>query len=279
MKHKAVIYLFGGMGNNLFQLALGQHLVSQGYVVEYNNALTKKNLATKIMGWTIHNDELMTRLLANEVVHNSLKLSDFIFLAYKILQSKLKLTNLNIYSEHSLKLKSIFHMRYFGYYQSGVHLNETVYVSLSNRLKKLNLKKHKDVQVVVHCRRGDFDKSMLLTPSYYSEALTAIKRFETHDFPIYFFSDDPTAKNEIELVTFSLFKTYEGENRAINDFLCILNATTVVASNSTFCYWAIALGSSTNIVIPYYLSVNKKWDLPLFNKNVTKISNESLFIK
>lgn len=50
MKHKAVIYLFGGMGNNLFQLALGQHLVSQGYVVEYNNALTKKKLSHKNNG-------------------------------------------------------------------------------------------------------------------------------------------------------------------------------------------------------------------------------------
>ncbi len=52
-KIKKTVWFIGGFGNNLFQLLLVERFYNLGYDVKVVSVLTKKNIITRILGWTI----------------------------------------------------------------------------------------------------------------------------------------------------------------------------------------------------------------------------------
>ena len=48
----------GGLGNNLSQLFLAFKLESSGYKVEINDFLCNKNLVTKFLRWSVHDQSV-----------------------------------------------------------------------------------------------------------------------------------------------------------------------------------------------------------------------------
>ena len=48
----------GGLGNNLSQLFFAYTLQSKGFEVEVNNYLCSKNILTKILKWSIHDQSV-----------------------------------------------------------------------------------------------------------------------------------------------------------------------------------------------------------------------------
>ena len=48
----------GGLGNNLSQLFFAYKLQAQGYEIEINNFLCSKNLITKNLKWSLHDQSV-----------------------------------------------------------------------------------------------------------------------------------------------------------------------------------------------------------------------------
>ena len=82
MKKRIDIFLMGGTGNNLFQLALGSEFERRGYKVRYNTFLRKQNFATRILGWSIHEDKLINYFLESESTVSKLSFSELLKLVY-----------------------------------------------------------------------------------------------------------------------------------------------------------------------------------------------------
>ena len=63
---KVTIWLMGGYGNQLFQYNYGEFLRSKGYDVSYNHYLLSRNITTRMLGWTIH-EQMNTSIFPNDV--------------------------------------------------------------------------------------------------------------------------------------------------------------------------------------------------------------------
>ena len=110
---------------------------------------------------------------------------------------------------------------------------------------------------VIHLRRGDFIDSKVhhvLSDTYYIQNVELF-----YDKPIYVLSHDKDIAKKFIKDTGVNAKLIEcNEYTAFN---IIKNASGGIASNSTFCWWAVFISQSRNWILPY------KW---LAKKNIFK---------
>ena len=108
-------------------------------------------------------------------------------------------------------------------------------------------KKIKEDYYVIHLRRGDFKSSkahIVLSNEYYLKFLDVFK-----DKKIYIISEE-----EEDAINFKTIIKLDIEYYKCNDleaFSIIHNAMGGIASNSTFCWWAIFLSDTRNWLMPY----------------------------
>ncbi|MEQ2025037.1 alpha-1,2-fucosyltransferase [Xenorhabdus szentirmaii] len=251
---KKTIFLGGGLGNNLFQIAYGEFLTQKGYHICYNSYLTKKNIITKLLGWSIHNNEITHRLLKDKNVSDSINLMDIIFLAFSFFNKKI--THDNLYNAPESNSK-----RYFGYALQGCHLRKEVFSILSQDIRQLFYDKtcQNEIDTVLHIRRGDFSKECALTDSYYIEALKRLKP----QGDVIVVTDEPKIIDYVKNNIYKNVKLSSGKSM-LDDFFTIFNAKNVIMSNSTYCYWACILGDVERTTYPSKISTKQDW---LFSLN------------
>jgi hypothetical protein len=134
---------------------------------------------------------------------------------------------------------------YDGYWQQiffASHLRDSQFLN-----KDILLKKTKEEYYVVHLRRDDFLSSgphHVLSDEYYMKYINIF-----NDKKIYILSsnksDALSFKDKINI------KTEYIECSDIEAFNIIHNASGGLASNSTFCWWAIYLSNNRNWIFPY----------------------------
>ncbi|MER5139605.1 MULTISPECIES: alpha-1,2-fucosyltransferase [Enterobacterales] len=253
MKRKTVIFLSGGLGNNLFQIAYGEYLNQNGYHVCYNTYLTQKNIVTKFLGWSIHKNEITSKLLMSKTRSDKLNVIDIIFLAYTLFKKKIKHDNLHSTPEVPTE-------RYFGYATQGNHLNKKIFSILAN---KINMIFHEKISkekkgTVLHIRRGDFSKDCSLADEYYINSLEKMKIKDE----VIIVTDTPKIMGHVKKYISENARLSNGKSM-LDDFFVILNAEKVIMSNSTYCYWACILGNVKQVTFPNRISKNKNWFLSL----------------
>lgn len=262
---KLIVYLVGGSGNNYFQLSFGEKLKLEGYNVVYNNYLTKKNIFTGFLGWSIHSSCEVDQILSDEKVISHFGILDVIYLFIVFFLSRL-----NVFDITSSSRNKVFFGRALGYWQRGMDLNP----SILNRIRKLysrdSIRVETDSYIgknVIHMRRGDFKECDQLTFKYYNNAIKKLDcksyLLVTNDMSIFKEFQDTLEPSVI--IEKSIGKSEK------EDFLIMMGAKNLIMSNSTFCYWASQVGDVENIVFPSMLANKKEWDLSTINRNSIKI--------
>jgi len=264
---KRYIYLAGGFGNNLFQICYGLHLERKGYQVIYKTFLLRKNVFTKILGWSIHSDEMIESLLIERDCDSNINLTDLFFLASSMMFKKIFKS-----SRYEIDDKTIKNKRYFGYCVKGEHLSDAIFSELRAQLISLNIehaREHHNDCCCLHLRRGDFTDNHRLSVDYYLDAVEKIDGLKD----INLVTDDPTIFDLIK-ERFDIKLNISQQSSMKGDFFELFNSKTVIMSNSTFCYWAVVLGNADFVVSPNRISTTVPW---LFHLNKKFESIDCLF--
>ncbi len=258
-----LIVLIGGVGNNFYQMALGEYLKGNGAIVRYHLGLTKRNSLTEFLGWSIHGSELRNLVLEGEDVTEKWDPVLLGILIWMFLVKLVTRSSMMEFDKEKLKASRWGERVLLGYWQYGIHLNGQVYEKLRERILKIDGYKIARYRLVAHCRRGDFQPFERITNDYYFASFSRTKSYGR----AIWLSDEPWVAKEFNRIEKFLVECPNNPS-VISDFLTIFFADVVICSNSTFCYWAAVLGEASSLFVPARLNVDKMWDRSVFGKKV-----------
>jgi hypothetical protein len=231
-KNFKTVKIKGGLGNQLFQYAFALFLKNK-FDIEVNLEVS----------W--YKEQSFRRFVLNDLLVNnefSLVNSAPSFINKRINQVYLSENLITFLIKKNYFLPINF---YDGYWQDiffANFLKDKIFFKSDILKKKIN-----EDYYVIHLRRGDFKRSkthLVLTDEYYLKFVDVFK-----DKKIYIISEEEedaiNLKKEIKL-DIEYYKCSD-----LEAFSIIYNATGGIASNSTFCWWAIFLSESRNWLMPY----------------------------
>lgn len=260
-----IIYLAGGLGNNLFQVSYGYYLESKGFDVVYNTSLLRNNVITKYLKWSVHENQILSSLLSGKKCTNEIGFYDFTYLIYTFI--KKKITKDNLYRAPNYKRYN----RFFGYFAIGEHLNDDVFFKLRQRILSIEEKSPEKLNdVTIHIRRGDFSENVILGYDYYRGALDLVKEKGN----ILLVTDDKKILKDVK-VALGCEISLSNAKSMKEDFFHIFHSKVVVMSNSTFCYWASVLGEAEMLLFPDRINAKSDW-IFVINKNSIKVDSSFL---
>jgi hypothetical protein len=231
-KNSKTVKIKGGLGNQLFQCAFALFLKN------------KFNIPVNLeISW--YKEQSFRRFELNNLLADN----DFLlinsapsFLNKKINHSPLSENLITFLIKKNFFLPINF---YEGYWQDLYFANflKDITFFKSDILKKIINEDY----YVIHLRRGDFKSSkvhIVLSDEYYLKFVEVFK-----DKKIYIISEE-----EEDAINLKKKIKLDIEYYKCNDleaFSIIYNALGGIASNSTFCWWAIFLSESRNWLMPY----------------------------
>jgi hypothetical protein len=267
-----IVYLFGGLGNMLFQLNYAYRLMQAGNDVELNFFLGRSSFfVNNLLKWTTHGSENV--ILDMDLVDSfsvTMKISALSLINLALSKSSLsRFSNLR-WVGHStppipnypLKIRSS-PVGYFQFnnptspllakkiaYFADSHILKDKSRALPNLISSINSCPD---SILIHVRGGDFlntnaSTNCSLPYEYYSNALNEYRN-------VYVVSNDhayarellsPLKSNLIQVRTSSV----------IDDFCLILKAKRKLLSNSTFSWWAAECGMACDTIIEPYKFYN-----------------------
>ena len=250
------VYLFGGIGNNLFQISHALHLSNSGQKVQLISALTRPSLLTKILKWNVHPDDSLVAVLQNLhlPVKQNLNFLDIFWLVF-----------IFVFYRRPIKAggyKSKISNIHFGYFQSGDHLNQESLALLKPAINNDEILGTNGL--VIHMRLGDFPNDQRLQPVYYSQALQELAANNKLPKDILVVSNDvegarslmETALSDVDTQSVKVDFVCQSANI---DFQTMLKCKILIGSNSTFSLWAGLLGESELAYFPMHLSNGNKF--------------------
>ena len=232
----------GGIGNNLFQYLALLALKEKGYEAIMVRNLTEKNLITRCLGWTIH-ENIFSRLLSTERVS---------FLVFYRSIAKLVLYKLGLFdsgvSFDVLPKRIVSNIDLFGYFQSKEFISEhKCHFSELKQLFGSDIDLNLKGKLVIHFRWGDSDWAKKWS-SYYDCLVSIFHEFEE----VVVVSDD----HDAALARFGQFDNVriKKDSNAFNDFQFLMAGDHIVCAPSTFSWWASQLSASARVVyMPAFL--------------------------
>lgn len=288
---KAVVFLKGGFGNQLFQLSFANYLKENDFEVSLNTDLLKdKNIKTKrslVIPLSFHDFE-------EESIFNKLIFNLFLRLNSSNLFSKTPLKSFigdYRYTKSIENLDSESKLFFNGYWKQ-------IYIAQSSKTFVLEVLKNfpeieknlhvdnKQDKILIHVRRRDFvDNGWELKVSYYTDSLKLFKQqYSSKPFDI--FTDDPewvsnqeifkNASNIFSQSNSNLEKSeFETNKETIDTFSKMINYKHYIVGNSTYAFWAAFLGSDetsfvtipdpwfinhdhTTLKLPYWHSIENR---------------------
>lgn len=270
-KPQVIVYLYCGLGNQIFQYCAAKSLELEGVEVslrdlrnhhqqdiedclEISIPLKKSrlefasNIFNKIMCQTP--SETQGRGLALSR-YEKLKPTIKRFWDNKLVGRRLRLMTIP-YSARTLQVKSIRKLRLMSDFQNPSWYEAAladVIAEMSLSLRDLR-EELPSFDAVVHIRRGDFN-DRTLSSGYYIKALDLLKESGVNNVLIVGENESDATEycSVLEsrgfVVTLSHRIMAEKDlsvSDAMKDFCLISNAKNVVMANSTFCWWATVLG-------------------------------------
>ena len=279
------IYLAGGFGNNLYQLFAAYCLSKiKNKSVEIDRTFIFENFFTKILkipsatSWTIHKD--VSSLLLNDIfrdlefnINNKLSFNGFVeTINYLLKRTISKLFKIDFIEKHAQKkvlsfVQSTKYSKIFlplGYYYNLPYknfsnhflldfskaLNYSIEKYLYKKLNSIEKQKLENIgpkDAILHYRGGDTRD--ICQFDYYRDAL--LKLCEKEKFEkIYILTDDYERFKKTFSKKISLNFEMLDLKDILADFYALSKAGNVIASNSTFSWWAIVI--SKNIRRVFY---------------------------
>jgi hypothetical protein len=258
-----LVEIYGGFGNQIYQLLQANELSNLGFKV-YVNTRDFKRVAKE------NADHLTARKLVLPVnFFNLEEVGSQKFLKYRIrrILRNLKIFNkitlndkfFTLLNDNNIKDTELKKNNYFiGHWQSFNNLeNNYDYLSksLSNHpLLKNSLSSHnKSNSTMIHVRRGDYLKFKEELPIfYYEKSIEFIKtKDKTTNFKIY--TDDINWCKNQKLFTIAdeILTSSDSPDDTVKTFSSMLNHQNYIIANSTFSLIAAFLGSSEDSLVTY----------------------------
>jgi hypothetical protein len=280
------IKLSGGLGNQLFQYALGRSLATQhSCTLNIDTSWyrkTPKGSTPRVP--LIDHLNIKANFTESVSAHENLieQKHWFKFFSKKIYMEKKYFK----YDESIIKLKPPIYLD--GYWQSYKYfenirhclLNEITpkVVGAPNYIHLETLIKKTKNPIAIHVRRGDYVTSEsaskvhgLLGINYYKKAINAImQKTETQTF--FFFSDEINwvKENLGNHKNFYYIEPSYNEESAIQELYLMSLCSDFIIANSTFSWWGAWLGTSKNKIVIY----PEKWMANLNSLNTDLMPNE-----
>lgn len=280
-----MVEIYGGFGNQIYQLLQANELSKLGFKV-YVNTRDFKRVAKE------NADHLTARKLVLPVnFFNLEEVGSQKFLKYRIrrILRNLKIFNkitlndkfFNLLNDNNIKNTELKKNNYFiGHWQSFNNLEnsyEYLSKSLSNHpLLKNSLSSHeKSNSTMIHVRRGDYLKFKEELPIfYYEKSIEFIKtKTKTTNFKIY--TDDINWCKNQKLFTIAdeILTSSDSPDDTVKTFGSMLNHQNYIIANSTFSLIAAFLGSSEDSLVTYPHPWFKERN---YNKNIVNPNWEKI---
>lgn len=258
MAKKNIVYLSGGLGNQMFQYAFAKSLQSN-YNIEFEinttfyNIIFKDQTSRKI-GLNLFNlkfNDCKDNIIQRIILKIKEKLSNIIPSNNSTYYNENKVNHKN-YNNLNLKKKNYFR----GYWQNSRYFESIkddlkIDFSLDYNLKNLDPNTLKKITVTnsvcIHVRRKDYLGTDLdvVDVNYYRNALKKLKS-QSENLNFFIFSDDINWCNEnlsflpnSKLCSFSV----------LNDFHLMSLCKYFIIPNSTFSWWAAYLSNYNNKIV------------------------------
>lgn len=269
MKSKnAQVFLFGGLGNQLFQYYFGLYLVkSEGKPVTFDESISKKfgnNHGATISSFLNIESHGGKSNLQSAI--NSFVVRILIKVQTKVkIEKFLKTIGLYVAPEvgfsyiHKPNAQS---KRYFGYFQSWRYFDfvggksifhENLRGPRSDQYLKYSELISSRRTIGIHVRNGDYlnlsDSYGLLASSFYDKALTCLGL--DGETQILLVSDDiDLAKGLLSGIAPKSNWIYLRDTGPLESILLLGQCEKICISNSTFGYWAAMLGKAETVIAP-----------------------------
>tara|TARA_B100000902_G_scaffold373740_1_gene402038 strand:- start:958 stop:1836 length:879 start_codon:yes stop_codon:yes gene_type:complete len=274
---ECLVEIYGGFGNQLFQLNFAQILKNKGFEV-FVNTRDFERVAKE------NSEHLTARKLVLPVENfnlNEIKNQEYInykfrriIRNYKIL-NKATLNNktFSMVNDNNLELENLLKKNHFiGYWQDLNYLKENKESLISslknNKTIKGSLEEKSNDMTMIHVRRNDYLKFNEELPIiYYEKAIDYLKE-KTNKLNFNVFTDDlPWSKNQkIFKNAQNIFTSSDSPKDTVETFALMLRNKNFIIANSTFSLLAAFLAEKSNSIItcpdPWFRSRS-------YNKNIT----------
>jgi len=258
-----VVVLTGGLGNQLFQICFALYLRQISAEEIYVDYKSKPHRLKHGINQLAEILKLVDLDLYKDMDTSSykLKVAAAFFLRTHAHRLNLKNPEEKLYS--AAQLKNRIHV---GFWQNDLRLFEQ-YTDLATIIGEY-ISAQKNGLNCVHMRFGDYksEKNILryhqLDQSYYFDALSRVDA-ETVDPTFNIITDQPDmAKKMLSDKIFDRFNIEYSRGTAWEDFVKLSASRSVIASNSTFCWWAALISQQTGYL--EQLVTPKAWYQPGF---------------
>ena len=260
MLKKNIVYLSGGLGNQMFQYAFARALyLKYNIPFEINTDFYRRRF-----------EDQTSRDLGLNLFKLKFKESRFTNLGRvclgikKILLKLIPSLNFSFFNEENFEINNInFKKNNFfqGYWQNHKYFESIkddlkVDFGLEHNISNLNLNSYNQIinsnSVCIHVRRKDYlgTDYEVVDVNYYKKAFDIIKsKYSKLNF--FIFSDDiKWCKENLTFIPNSTFCSYT----LLNDFHLMTLCKHFIIPNSTFCWWAAYLSNNDNnsktVIIP-----------------------------
>ena len=258
MAQKNIVYLSGGLGNQMFQYAFAKSLQSNYNIkFEINTTFYNrifKDQTTREIGLNLFNlkfKDCSDNKLQRIILKIKEKLSNIILSINSNYYNENKVNHKN-FNNLNLKKKNYFR----GYWQNSKYFESIKNdlkkdFSLDHNLKNLDPNTFKKItetnSVCVHVRRKDYlgTDYDVVDVNYYRNAFKKIESQSTN-LNFFIFSDDINWCNEnLSFLPNSTFCSFS----MLNDFHLMSLCKHFIIPNSTFSWWAAYLSNNNNKIV------------------------------
>ena len=263
-----IIKLSGGLGNQMFQYALGFVLEQKLNIqVNYDFSFFQNSKNT-------HNNILIHEIFKIDIeVAKKKELYSLIgintFRVFRKISKILNLSNSKYIFEDDQKKPIILNENLNNCYLDGYWQNWKYFKDYKKEINKIfrfepfKSKKFNEIKkqilnkksVIIHFRRGDYkDKKnkkifYQLGKDYYQEAIEVMKK-KNKDLIFYVFSDEvDLAKDFFTFEKNLVFININNGYHSYRDMYLMSLSKNIIISNSTFSWWAAWLGKNKNMII------------------------------
>lgn len=272
----SLVYLKGGLGNQLFQFAFANHIKSKRHKIFFCDEIyrypkpeniTKRDIIFPIKSFGFSNSNFFIEWVFNTV--NKIFQSERVKRIFKPKNNYL-FNYIKDNDVDNFNKKSILTI-YDGYWQELDFIKESKDYLIDsikeNKIISNALKVDRPSgSTMIHVRRGDYlQLNQELNESYYIESINKLKKY-VKDFNFDIYTDDISWVKSCSIFNsasniFSQKSVHEDRDQVIKTFSQMLSYENYIIANSSFSYMAAHLGSSENSKVlypePWFLNKNK----------------------
>tara|TARA_B100001250_G_scaffold407226_1_gene427623 strand:+ start:1718 stop:2596 length:879 start_codon:yes stop_codon:yes gene_type:complete len=274
---ECLVEIYGGFGNQLFQLNFAQILKNKGFEV-FVNTRDFERVAKE------NSEHLTARKLVLPVENfnlNEIRNQEYINYKFRRITRNYKILNkatlnnktFSVVNDNNLDLENLLKKNHFiGYWQDLNYLKENKESLISslknNKTLKGSLEEKSNDMTMIHVRRNDYLKFNEELPIiYYEKAIDYLKE-KTNKLNFNVFTDDlPWSKNQkIFKNAQNIFTSSDSPKETIETFSLMLRNKNFIIANSTFSLLAAFLAEKSNSIITY---PDPWFRSRSYNKNIT----------